>query len=197
MNELGDFAVPESEFPVTRVLLVTLATLLAVLTGTGVVLLFRYRPAPEMSWTLHAVHSTHAIAGAAFVIVLAVTLAVLAYRALRTRGWRGAVVGVASLVFGAFVSVLAYRSGRLLAWDNLVLWAVRPNFDYRGVVNLPEAVRFVLVDGHDLTRARFEFLTWLHAAVLPIPAVAVVLLMMWCSRARREQPIDLEPIPVN
>ena len=44
MNGLGDFAVPEREFPLTRVLLVTLATLFAVLVVTGVWLLFEYQP---------------------------------------------------------------------------------------------------------------------------------------------------------
>jgi hypothetical protein len=62
MNELGDFAVPHGEFRVTRVLLVTIAALAAVLLATGLWLTFRYVPGPGGPWTVRAAHDVHRFA---------------------------------------------------------------------------------------------------------------------------------------
>jgi hypothetical protein len=198
MNELGDFAVPDREFPLVRVLLVTLGTLFAVLAGTGLWLLFEYRPASRRSWALNAAHDVHRISGLLFIVVLVATLAALGLRARARRGSLGTAFGVAAFVLGAFVAVLANRSGRLLAWDQLALWAVRlGGGDVHGVVNIPSTVRFVIVDGNELTPHSFSALTVLHAAVLPLVAVALVVAMTLFSRRRRERAADLETLPVS
>jgi len=198
MNELGDFAVPAREFPIVRVLIVTLGTLFAVLVATGVWLLFEYQPASERSWAIDAAHEIHHITGLLFVVALVATLGVLGWRARERRGAVGMAVGVTAFVLGAFVSVLANRSGRLLAWDQLALWAVRLGGDgIRGVVDIPATVRFVIVDGNELTPSTFSALTVLHAAVLPLVAVAMVVAMTVFARPRRERAPDLEPLPVS
>jgi len=196
MNELGDFAVPDREFPLVRVLLVTLGTLFAVLAGTGVWLLFDYQPASERSSAIDAAHGVHHIAGLLFMVALVATLAVLGWRARGQRGSVGAAVGVVAFVVGAFVAVLANRSGRLLAWDQLALWAVTRG-EIRGVVNLPPTVKFLIIDGHSVSPHTYDALTVLHAAVLPLVAVAMVVGMSVFSRRRRERAPDLEPLPVS
>ena len=198
MNELGDFAVPHREFPLVRVLLVTLGTLFAVLAGTGVWLLFEYEPASERSSVIDAVHNIHRISGLLFMVALVATLAVLGWRARERRGAVGTAIGIAAFVLGAFVAVLANRSGRLLAWDQLALWAVRlGGDDIRGVVDIPATVRFVIVDANEITPSTFNALVVLHAAVLPLVAIAMVVAMAAFSRRRRERAEDLEPIPVS
>jgi quinol-cytochrome oxidoreductase complex cytochrome b subunit len=198
MNELGDFAVPDREFLLVRVLLVTLGTLFAVLAATGVWLLFEYQPASERSSVIDAVHNIHRISGLLFMVALVATLAVLGWRARDRRGSVGTVVGVTAFVVGAFVSVLANRSGRLLAWDQLALWAVRlGGDDIRGVVDIPATVRFVVVDGNEITPSTFSALIVLHAVVLPLVAVAMVVALAVFSRRRRERASDLEPLPVS
>ena len=188
MNELGDFAVPDREFPLVRVLLVTLGTLFAVLVGTGVWLLFEYQPSSERSSAIDAAHAVHHIAGLLFVVALIATLGVLGWRARERRGPAGTAIGVVAFVVGAFVAVLATRSGRLLAWDQLALWAVRlGGQDIRGVVNIPATVRFVIVDGNEITPHTFSVLTVLHAAVLPVVVVAMVVGMTVLSRRRRRE----------
>src|SRR5262245_59969839 len=119
MNELGDFAVPDREFPLVPVLLVTLGTLFAVMAATGVWLLFEYQPASERSSVIDAVHNVHRISGLLFVVALVAALAVLGWRARERRGAVGTAIGVTAFVLGAFVAVLANRTGRLLAWDQL------------------------------------------------------------------------------
>src|SRR5436190_7763040 len=198
MNELGDFAVPQREFPLAGVLLVTLGTLFAVLAGTGVWLLFEYQPAGERSWAVDAAHEVHHISGLLFMVALAATLAVLAWRARARRGSLGTAVGVIAFVLGAFVLVLANRSGRLLAWNQLALWAVSlGGSEARGVVDIPATVRFVIVDGNELTPRTFSAVTVLHAAVLPLVAVAMVVGMTVFSRRRRGRAADLEPLQVS
>ena len=198
MNELGDFAVPDREFPLVRVLLVTLGILFAVLVGTGIWLLFEYQPASERSSAIGVAHDVHRISGLLFIVVFVATLAVLGWRARERRGSIGTMIGVAAFVLGAFVSVLANRSGRLLAWDGLAFWAVRlGGQNVRGVVDIPDTVRFVGVDGNSLTLRTFNALVVLHTVVLPLVLVAMVVGMAVLSRRRRERAPDLEPLPVN
>jgi quinol-cytochrome oxidoreductase complex cytochrome b subunit len=198
MNELGDFAVPDRAFPLVRVLLVTLGTLFAVLVATGVWLLFEYQPASERSWAIDAAHEIHHITALLFIVALVAALGVLGWRARERRGAVGTALGVAAFVLGAFVAVLANRSGRLLAWDQLALWAVRlRGDDIRGVVDIPATVRFVIVDGNEITPSTFSALMVLHAAVLPSVAVAMVVALTVFSRRRRERAPDMEPLPVS
>jgi quinol-cytochrome oxidoreductase complex cytochrome b subunit len=197
MNELGDFGVPEREIPLFPVLVVTLATVFAVLLGTGVWLLFEYRPGPDQSWGVTTLQSVHRIAGIAFIAVLAVLLGGLAFRARATRGRWGVAIGLVAFVLGSFVSVLAYRSGKLLAWDRLALWVVTRGQSIRGVVDLPETVRYVIVDGHSITPRSYDLLTVLHVGVLPLLAAVILLGMMWFRRRPRERPADLEVLPVS
>jgi hypothetical protein len=65
------------------------------------------------------------------------------------------------------------------------------------VVDLPETVRYVIVDGHSITPRSYDLLTVLHVGVLPLLAAVILLGMMWFRRRPRERPADLEVLPVS
>jgi quinol-cytochrome oxidoreductase complex cytochrome b subunit len=161
-----------------------LAWLLAIagagLVITGLPLIWLYEPDPPGGsrggfWWLreaHGVASTMLLGAVAGIIVV---LAVAAVRHLRVPpGW---LVGVGAFV----VAGLGQISGQLVAWDRLAPNAVASADEVRGVVDaLSDDVRFLLIDGTEVSRSAYA--VWAGVHVLAVPAIALA--VAWFARRR-------------
>jgi hypothetical protein len=138
------------------------------LVATGVPLLVVYRPKGGTSWlsTLHTVSSMLFLGATAGILLAALAAAVL--RGGRT--WLGWPLAMAAFAVAAAGAV----SGPFLSWDGIGLASVRVGRDLRGVIPpFFDDVRFFVVGDAELSPR--AFLAWLivHAALLPLAAVAV------------------------
>ena len=161
----------------TRVGLALAAFLLVVLTASGAWLWWNYRP--DVDQWVRVVHQVAAVA----LLVVAVGLLVVAI--LRRRQLRAP--GVVAAI-GVFVTVgAAYVLGRLLAWDQLALWAVTvgDNATTGVAAASQDSVKYVIVDGRIVSSSTFEWWSYLHL-VLALLGVAA-LLMVWLRT--RERPV--------
>jgi hypothetical protein len=141
---------------------------------TGVPLIFVYRP-HAVDW----LRGAHGVASALFIGAAAgvVTVLMVAFaRRLRVRpGW---FVGLATLL----VALIGLVSGQLLAWDGMAFESAGV-FDPRGVVDgLSGDVRFVIVDGTEVSRGAYA--AWAGVHVLLVPALALGVARI----ARRREP---------
>jgi quinol-cytochrome oxidoreductase complex cytochrome b subunit len=161
-----------------------LAWLLAIagagLVATGLPLIWVYEPDPPGGsrgdfWWLreaHGVASTMLLGAVAGIVVV---LAVAGVRRLRVPpGWL--------VAFGAFVVAgLGQISGQLIAWDQLALKAVTVGDDVRGVVDgLGNDVRFLLIDGTEVSQGTYAAWAVVHVLAVPVIALGVV----WFARRR-------------
>jgi quinol-cytochrome oxidoreductase complex cytochrome b subunit len=184
-----------------RPILLIDAGLVAVLTVTGFVLLFHYRPtgtaafgaAPGAGRSHHlavTVRGIHRIASVLLLLLspLTILLVVLARRSPRTRGgWLVALGLCLTVTAGSF-------SGYLLPWDQLALWAVTTGANVRGYGWLLHSgtVRFVLVSGSEISA--HTLFVWLAAHLLIGAVLPGALLAFWLRNRRRHRSGDRLPL---
>ena len=144
---------------------------------TGVVLLVVYKPTgvsawediyelQDGSWRLSSgfqqVHRLFALCAFLFPALLIVLN-------LSSRNLRRVAQAVGMLV----LSLAGWISGRFIAWDQLAMWAVTVGTDMQGFEPVfSDEVRFVLIDGSEVTLR--EIRAWLAVHVLVIPLIGVV-----------------------
>ncbi|HMB71117.1 MAG TPA: cytochrome b N-terminal domain-containing protein [bacterium] len=175
-----------------------------VLTVTGALLMFHYRPVPELAYAdiqdLSAVvpygallRNAHRWAGHAMVLLVIAHLARVfltgAYRPPREFNW---VVGVLLLVATLFLSFTGY----LLPWDQLAYWAVTvgtnmaaaaPVVGHEGplaVLGEDNDVRALLLGGRTVGAAALLRFYVLHCIV--VPAGMLLLMAVHFYRVRRD-----------
>jgi quinol-cytochrome oxidoreductase complex cytochrome b subunit len=159
---------------------VTLLTIaLVALMISGAWLWFEYRPSapaslvtirtrsPGEQW-VRQFHRWSAVAAVGFALS-----ALVAMVAARVRvGARGVVAGIAMLL----TTLGAVITGALLPWDQLALWAVTVGTDISGVRAVFEnRVKYVLVDGHEVSPSTYRFWAITHVVLGVLVAVAVLL----------------------
>ncbi|MGH9111874.1 MAG: hypothetical protein ACRDZN_06200 [Acidimicrobiales bacterium] len=161
----------------------------AALMVSGLPLIWLYEPDRQGGgrggfWWLreaHTVASTMLLGAVAGVIVV---LAVAGVRQLRVPpGW---IVALGALV----VAGVGQISGQLLAWDQLALRAVTTGDHIRGVVDaLSDDVRFLLIDGTEVSRGAYAVWAGIHVLAVPLIALGVG----WFARRRSsaEPPSEL------
>jgi quinol-cytochrome oxidoreductase complex cytochrome b subunit len=147
-----------------------LVALVVVLATTGVALLWLYHPGTPWAW-VRTVHS--AASWAALLVGIAYLVAVVADR---RQMWRWPhVVGLLALLIA-----LRY-TGFLLPWEQLALAAVTVGTNIKGALAvLTEDVKFVLIDGKEISTGTYTFWLALHAVLLPLAGLAG----LWFVRRR-------------
>jgi quinol-cytochrome oxidoreductase complex cytochrome b subunit len=177
-----------------RWLLAAMAVLVAVLLVTGLYLIWNYRagnipyldfggvaPVDALPDRMRDVHRWSSSA----LLVLAVATTVLAFvTGLQDRHWGRAVIG-GTVVLLAFAGGV---SGRLLPYDQIALTKVTVGTDMQGFDVLTEDdVRYLLVDGHEISFATFAAWFRVHTIVIPILLVALgIVMLMFSHRPRVE-----------
>ena len=179
-----------------RSVLLTLFSIeVTALVVTGIALFFVYRPPVAQAWSdvsgvsqswdvrlAVAIRYAHRVAsGLAVPTSVALGIAV-AMRPAGYRRWTGRAVGAGLAV----TTLLASLTGYLLPWDQLALWAVRVGTNASGYRALFDSamVRFVLIDGVEVSRVTFVRWLIVHAVVLG-PALLALLVLAWRWRRRR------------
>ena len=163
------------------------AAALVVLLVTGVWLARYYQPLADFEGVhlqpapVGVMVGLHRAGAAALLLAAAVLLGVRLGSAARH-----AVPAALAVASGAALVV----TGRRLRWNQLALWAVRPDADPRGMLfaAFDSSVRFILVPGfREVDRGDFRLSLGLHAVALPL-AVAVALLIERRAQRVRETP---------
>lgn len=164
--------------PALRAITIGTAALWGVLLVTGVYGLFFYRPTAAAAYAdmevlrgevtlgliVRWVHRT-----AAWLVLLLTAAGVIA--AAVQSGWRQASPWVVLVPLTLAMSFTGY----LLPWDQLALWAVTVGTNMTGFTPVfGDNVRFVLLDGVEVSTATLR--TWLliHVLLLPLLAALVV-----------------------
>jgi len=189
-ERVGGFVGSLRELRVSNVLLGTLAVLGGLLLVTGLWLTFRYVPGPGRAWTVGAAHEVHRFSGYAFAVVsvlLVVNLAVAAAGPVTRRAGKRIAAGVA-LVVAAGVGLV---SGPKLAWDQLALSAVTTGSSFGGVFHAH--VKYVLVDGGELSVASYNRWAWVHVLAVPL-AIVTCLVVLALSARRASDDGSAEPV---
>ena len=165
--------------------------LTAILTATGLALMFYYVPHPGAAYrsmkdlqfavafgmTLRNVHrwAAHGMVVVVFLHMCRVFFTG-AYKPPREFNW---VVGVALLLLTLALSFTGY----LLPWDQLAFWAITVGTAiaaYAPVVGPP--LRYLLLGGNDIGAAALLRFYALHCVILPSAMVALVALHLWRVR---------------
>ena len=144
------------------------------LVASGVPLLWLYRPQGMWLKDLHSLASTLFFGAAAGLLVAAVV------SRLAKAGASEAVVWPAGLTV---LAVLGAFTGRLLAWDQLGLWAVTIGKDYRGALRVRSSeVRFAILDGARINPGEYQ--RWLAVHIVALPVLALGLgVVSWRRRS--------------
>jgi quinol-cytochrome oxidoreductase complex cytochrome b subunit len=162
-----------------------------VLLVTGLYLMWFYRPNEELGWinvtgsppdtlpdTMRDIHQVASLLFVALALVAAVMAVVLA---VQLRKVVAAVVGCVFFLFAFNAPV----TGSLLAWDQVALRAVTVGTSYQGFWKINSGnVRYVLVDGHEISSEPFMRWFWVHTTVLPIALIGLAVLLLLTTRAR-------------
>jgi quinol-cytochrome oxidoreductase complex cytochrome b subunit len=171
------------------------------LTISGVMLMFYYRPAvphayldmKDLSFTVSAgvflrnLHrwSAHTMVALVFAH-MAVTFFRGAYRAPREFNW---VIGVFLLV----TTILLSYTGYLLPWDQLAYWAVTVGTNMAQSVPLVgDQIKLLLLGGHSINANALIRFYVLHCVVLPLVMVLGVSVHIW--RVRKDGGIYLPEV---
>lgn len=147
--------------------------LFVLLALTGVCLSFLYEPRMR-GWaqTMHSMHIAYAI------VLVFVLVALLAVTVAERTGWH-----LAATLFLASVALV--YTGLLLPWEQLALWAVTIGTNIKGLFTLfGDEVRYVLINGVEVSTGTLRAWFVVHALVLPIAFGA----LLW--RLRRTDEID-------
>ena len=124
----------------------------------------------------------HQVAAVALLAV-AVVLVVLAI----VRRARAGAAGIVAAI-GVFVTVGAtYVLGRLLAWDQLALWAVvdRDHFPLGAAATFDDRVRYIIVRGREVAASTYHGWAIVHL-VLSVLAVLALVMVGCAPRAVRQ-----------
>ncbi|MBV9357409.1 MAG: cytochrome b N-terminal domain-containing protein [Chloroflexi bacterium] len=165
--------------------------LFLVLTVTGVLLMFYYRPATAVAYQdmkdldtlinfgllLRNVHrySAHAMVIVVFLHMLRVFYTG-SYRPPREFNWA---VGAILLFFTFFLSFTGY----LLPWDQLSIWAVTVGTNMAGATPyIGDQTRFLLIGGYDLGDNTLIRWYTLHVIALPLGAAILMAVHFWRIR---------------
>lgn len=158
---------------------------LSVLLVTGLHLAFRYWPGSATAGTTlvdvsRVVHGVSAW-GAVGLLVIAVVLAATWLPGARRRVslWLGGLLAIGSAGYGII-------TGGRLAWDQLALWAVTTgNSVPRGVVGLPDTVKFLIIGINEVSPGTYSGRVWVHLLVVPLVfALGIGLIGLACRPSR-------------
>ena len=170
-----------------RVLVAAVIVSGAVLGVSGAWLTFNYRPnasifAEHVDRPLGLARTTHVWTTWVFLVAAAglAGVEVVRRRLPGAAASGGTVVAALGLVL----------TGRGLPWDQLGLWAVRANTDYRGVVKaaFDDTVRFILIGGMEVSQADYRVVALAHLALGLMAAVLVAMVTLnpaWTGPLRR------------
>ena len=168
-------------------------TSLLVLTGTGLLLLFYYSPAPQTAhasiqfletsvWGGAYLRSLHRLSSHALLVLLALhTLRVIltgAFLHPKRMNW---LVGCSLL----FLSVFAAYTGYLLPMDQLAYWATQTGMELVRALPLGDSLRALLVPddvGGPLALLRFYAL---HVVIVPLAMLVLTMLHFFVIRRQR------------
>ena len=132
------------------------------------------------------IRDVHRIASLLFV-ALALAATVMAFiLAVQLRKVVAAVVSGVFFLFAFGTSI----TGSLLDWDQLALWAVTVGTSYRGFWDInSDQVRYVLLDGHEVSTETFLRWFWVHTADAAVALIGLaVLLLRFSARSRGPEP---------
>lgn len=174
----------------------------AILTATGVLLMFYYHPSVpqayrDMKELQYAVDNGAFLRNlhrwAAHAMVLAAALHMLrvfyhrAYRPPRQFNW---VIGVILLL----VTLLLSYTGYLLPWDQLSFWGVSVGTNMvKETPVIGEAIRFYLLGGNVVSENALLRFYVLHCVVLPLALLLLVSVHVW--RVRKDGGVQGPPDP--
>lgn len=176
--------------------------LFAVLTFSGVVLMFYYIPSIERAYSSvkdlqlsvplgQFTRNMHRWSAHAMVLVVILHLARVfytgAYKPPREFNWN---VGVILLLFTLGASFTGY----LLPWDQLSYWAITVGTNIAGYAPvLGQPLRQMLLGGADVGQGALIRFFALHIAVLPVLLVGFISLHIW--RVRKDGGLAANDIP--
>ena len=198
------------------------ALLFAVLTITGMILMFLYVPSVERAygsvkdiefvvsfgWYLRAVHriSAHLMVAVVFVHMLRVFLTGaykngVAVQQNRPFNW---IIGVGLLLSTLLLSFTGY----LLPWDQLAYWAITVGTNIASAAPiLGEKIRFFLLGGSTIDQGTLIRFYVLHCFFLPVVVFFLFAWHMWrvrkdhglasTDRVAREQKRSVLPVPTK
>jgi quinol-cytochrome oxidoreductase complex cytochrome b subunit len=176
------------------------AVMFMILTVTGLLLMFYYRPSVPRAYEdmkdlefvvssgvfLRNMHrwSAHIMVALVFLHMIRVFFAG-AYRPPRQFNW---VIGVVLFV----VTILLSYTGYLLPWDQLAYWAVTVGANMaKSVPLLGEEISFLLLGGHQIDENTLVRFYVLHCMVLPLALGGLVAVHIW--RVRKDGGIYIPP----
>lgn len=190
---------------------IVLLTLFAVLTMTGVLLMFHYVPSVDSAYQsmqdLREVVSFGRILRnshrwAAHLMVFTVILHLCrvfytgAYKPPREFNW---ILGVVLMLLTLFLSFTGY----LLPWDQLAYWAITVGSSIAGYAPLVgEKMRFWLLAGNTVGQGALLRFYVLHVMVLPLVMTLILVVHLWrvrkdggLARAEEEHEVESAPAP--
>jgi quinol-cytochrome oxidoreductase complex cytochrome b subunit len=151
------------------------------LVASGVPLVWWYRPIGGLEW-LRELHSTAAVLSLCSSVALVAVVAAGRWtdRDRATRGWLLGGLGAVALALAGLLT------GPLLAWDQLALWAVTVGDDlYEGALApFSSDVRFLFVDGHQVSTGTYKIWAVVHIVALPLVALVGTGLVLWRRQDR-------------
>ncbi len=168
-----------------------------VLAVSGVYLIFRYRPTASVAYNdmetlrsdvtfglwIRRIHNLVSIPA----LLIPVVLGYLHARQNRPRPAFAAAAAVC-------LTIGLWYTGKLLPWDQLALWAVTVGTNLRGFVPIfdDDTVRFVLIDGTEISTSTIQ--TWFFLHTLALPALLLLIAGgYWYMVSRRKEAIAPSP----
>jgi quinol-cytochrome oxidoreductase complex cytochrome b subunit len=178
---------------VLRWFVIAAAVVFVVLLGTGLYLVWWYRPVEALAWSsvqhvessvafgehVRDVHRISARVLLPLLVATAVVAIVLAVRRRRMLGGALAAVAVVAAFGGSF-------SGRLLRWDQLALRAVTVGTNLRGYSWLwnGDQVRYALLGSKQISAGALGAWFVVHTVAIPLVLIAISLVMWRATRFR-------------
>jgi quinol-cytochrome oxidoreductase complex cytochrome b subunit len=163
-----------------------------VLLGSGLYLVWNYRPPPSplflgfshihvdsLPGTMRTVHRDAALA----FLLLGVLLAGLAI----VDGLQRRRVGAPAAAIAFVVAALAAAfSGSLLPWDQVALWAVTVGVGFKGFTKIlsGDNVRYLIVGNTEISPHAFNRWFYSHTVVIPTVLIALAIVVLLATRAR-------------
>jgi quinol-cytochrome oxidoreductase complex cytochrome b subunit len=183
----------------TFIALWTVGALLLVITITGIVLTFRYRPATS-DVHANAVHVSNGGTPVArdlhrwsawLLFPAGVVLGVAAFGLfIVRRRW----IALSLPLFGGLLTVIAFFTGLLLPWDQLALYAVTVGSDIRGYTQIlhGDTVKYVIVGNVEISRDALRGWFWTHVGTTLAIIVVVTLTAVFARPRGSEEALGSE-----